>query len=99
MPLKKEVRALAFSPDGRALASARMSRVVRLWDPVTGQELLTLAAARGQVNGLAFSPDGTTLLAADHSGAVRIHRGSPDPRDPGPDEPPAPAAGERIPSR
>ena len=32
---------------------------IRLWDPVTGQELLTLEGNLGQVNALAFSPDGT----------------------------------------
>jgi WD40 repeat protein len=73
-----EVRALAFSPDGRTVASAGVSRMIRLSDPVTGQELLTLGDAREQVNALTFSPDGRTLASADHGGLVRLYRGAPD---------------------
>ena len=54
-----ELRQLAFTPDGTALAAAGIKGVIRLWDPATGQELLSLAAHRAQINGLAFSPDGS----------------------------------------
>jgi WD40 repeat protein len=70
------VRALAYSPDGRTLASAGVSRTIRLWDPVTGQELLSLGRSLRQINALAFSPDGGMLAAADDGGLVQLHQGA-----------------------
>ena len=50
--------AVAFSPDGRRLASAGDDGTVRLWDPATGAELATLTGHTGRVTAVAFSPDG-----------------------------------------
>ncbi len=48
-----ELRQLAFAPDGTALAAAGIKGTIRLWDPITGQELLSLAAHRaGQRTGV-----------------------------------------------
>lgn len=54
---------LAFSADGSRLASARVSRAVRIWDAHTGEALHTLQAANGGVRGLSFSSDGSRLMA------------------------------------
>lgn len=61
---------LAFSIDGRYLASAGRDRSVRLWDPHSGKLQLDLTAHRDGVEALAFSPDGKTLLSGDASGTI-----------------------------
>jgi WD40 repeat protein len=56
----KPVRDLAFSPDGRKLASAARDYTVRLWDLETGTSTVA-PVGYSDVLGLAFSPDGKQL--------------------------------------
>jgi WD40 repeat protein/tRNA A-37 threonylcarbamoyl transferase component Bud32 len=64
--------AVAFSPDGRLLASAGHDRTLRVWDPVTGQELCTLTGHADVAYDVAFSPDGRLLASAGWDGAVKL---------------------------
>jgi RNA polymerase sigma factor (sigma-70 family) len=56
---------LAFSPDGRQLASSD-DTVVHLWEIATGKEIRTLRGHRGEIAALAFSADGRRLASAGH---------------------------------
>ena len=55
---------IAFSPDGRLLASAgQHDRTVRIWDVWTRKELAKFKGHRGPVYCVAFSPDGKTVAS------------------------------------
>ncbi len=52
---------LAFTPDGKSLASSGADRTIKLWDVATGEELLTLGKLAGTITMICFSPDGKTM--------------------------------------
>jgi WD40 repeat protein len=68
------VTAVAFAPNGKALASGSYDCTVRLWEPGTGRELRCLQGHKERVLALAFSPDGRTLASASADGTTRLWR-------------------------
>jgi WD40 repeat protein len=66
------VYALAFSPDGRLLATASSDRTVKLWSLPSGREMHTLTGHERAVYRLAFSPDGRLLATASLDGTLRL---------------------------
>jgi WD40 repeat protein len=65
------VNGLAFSADGRQLASAGAG-VIRLWEVATGKELLPLAEPEGYVASVAFSRQARTLATGGADGTIRL---------------------------
>jgi WD40 repeat protein len=66
-----EVHAIAFSPDGRRLATAGANREARIWDISTGSTLSPPLEHGGPIHTVAFSPDGKLLATAGDEGKIR----------------------------
>jgi WD40 repeat protein len=63
---------LAFSSDGRFLATGSDDRKIRLWSTDNYDLLAALEGHAHYVNGVAFSPDGRLLASGSHDGNVGI---------------------------
>ena len=66
------VETLAFSPDGKTLASGSADKQILLWDAETAEHRNTLTGHTGGIRVAAFSPDGTTLVSAGQDYTIRV---------------------------
>jgi uncharacterized delta-60 repeat protein len=71
---KARVIFMAFSPDGKRLATALEDKTVKLWDISTMQEILTLKGHKDGIFSVAFSPDGKTLATGSWDRTIRLWR-------------------------
>ena len=61
------LRTVAWSPDGRFLASGGNDGMLAIWHPAQHQQPLLTAAQNGSIHSIAWSPDGTQLLVATNT--------------------------------
>ncbi|WKK26296.1 helix-turn-helix domain-containing protein [Streptomyces olivoreticuli] len=66
------VHAVAFTPDGRTLATAAYDHTVKVWDAATGRLRATMSGHTDAVFSVAISPDGRTLASGSGDGSVKL---------------------------
>jgi WD40 repeat protein len=69
---EKDVLSVAFSIDGKYLATGSGDTTVRIWDASSGDLLRVLEGHSAEVGGLAFSPDGKLLVTSSENGVLII---------------------------
>jgi eukaryotic-like serine/threonine-protein kinase len=66
------VRCVAYSRDGKRIASGSDDHTVKVWDAESGKELLSLTGHRWLVTGVAFSPDGKRVASIGNDDVLQI---------------------------
>ncbi|MEO0840110.1 MAG: NACHT domain-containing protein [Cyanobacteria bacterium J06643_5] len=67
-----EVLSVAFSPDGKLLATASDDGAVRLWETTSGCLIMSLKEHFNSVLSIAFSPDGKTIATGSYDKTIKI---------------------------
>ena len=68
----KAVSSVAYSPDGKTLASGSSDNTIKLWDVKTGKEQATLEGHTDAVFSVAYSPDGKTLASGSVDKTIKL---------------------------
>lgn len=67
-----DVQSVAFSRDGKLLASGSVEGVINLWDVASGAQLRSLEGHSSLVTSVAFSPDGRVLVSGSYDKSIKL---------------------------
>ncbi|MDV2997331.1 MAG: Tol-Pal system protein TolB [Chroococcidiopsis sp. SAG 2025] len=68
----RSVRSVAYSPDGKTIASGSRDNTIKLWDVARGNQITTLSGHGGSVTSLAYSPDGKTIASGSVDNTIKL---------------------------
>ncbi len=69
---KTSFSGVSFSPDGKILAGAGNTAVIKLWDAINGTEIRILTGHQYECLSVAFSPDGKILACGSRDGTIKL---------------------------
>lgn len=67
-----EVMRVAFSPNGKQIASGSKANTVRVWDWATGEQVRQIRTHNHFIHGVAFSPDDSRLVCGSMDATIRV---------------------------
>ncbi len=69
---KSRVMSLAFSPDGKLLATGGFNRTIKLWEITTGREIATIQAHAAQINTMAIAYNSQTFVSSSSDRSIKL---------------------------